>query len=196
MNHILGSQPNYYDLTSNFLCRKTSQRLTGSIKIPLPVYLKWKYKLSLSLLVWNLDISYRHVPSGMVSKWPYLISQSDKVSSDWLRLWSNEKPKKLKTIYSDFLTNWTDTLICFFYVTHFIFLTIAKCKSLNDENATHWTLYIIQIVYEISLTSSVLGTDLSFLRSKVIQGQNFSIGWTKKFEKFWNFWFVKIFTFT
>ena len=66
---------NHINLTSNFSCRKTSLRLTGSIKIPLPVYLKWKYKLSLSLLVWNLDLSYRHVPSGMVSKWRSLIGQ-------------------------------------------------------------------------------------------------------------------------
>ena len=87
----------------------------------------------------------------------------------YVNIW---KPYQLKTIYSDFLTNWTDTLICFFYVTHFAFLTIAKFKSLSDGKATHWTLYIIQIVYEISLTSSVLGTD--FIYHKICA--NFRVG--------------------
>ena len=72
-------------------------------------------------------------------------------------------------------------------MTHFAFLTIAKFISLSDDKPTHWTLYIIQIVYEISLTSSVLGTDFIFRRILaeivIFESKNWKIStWSKKWK--------------
>ena len=71
---------------------------------------------------------------------------------------------ELNEIYTDFLTNWTDTMICLFYSSTFLAMCIQRYTTrLKPNEPAHWTLYIVQIIFEICLTAAVLGAFLTIL---------------------------------
>ena len=90
-----------------------------------------------------------------------------KISSDlnivkayWFGMWLYRiiTFPELGEIYTDFLTNWTDTMICFFYTSTFIVMCLARYSDrFRPNNKANWFLYCVQINYEICLSAAVLG---------------------------------------
>ena len=72
--------------------------------------------------------------------------------------------------YTDFLTNWTDTMICSFYMSTFTVMCISRYTNyLRPNDPAPWYLYLIQIIFEICLTAAVLGMVIKFLFVRVKQ---------------------------
>jgi len=124
--------------------------------------MKWKEKLSSTFkklretLRWKfLQIESDAIltPSFSANKWHLLIFRAILLAY-WLPIWIYRLATfhLLKEVYSDFLTNWTDTLICFYLLSvvllHFVDRTQFKINS--------YVAVIFQIIYEICLTASFL----------------------------------------
>ena len=63
--------------------------------------------------------------------------------------------------YEDFLWNWTDTVIMLYFLYSFL-ITLASFVLKNDTDNAKWFQYPLQLLYEISLSITMLSSLLYF----------------------------------
>ena len=76
------------------------------------------------------------------------------ISVYWVSIWIYRIVTfpTLNVIYSDFLTNWTDTCICFYFIgtlTILIYYSADSSENADFDTNAPWPCYIIQILYEL-----------------------------------------------
>ena len=121
----------------------------------------------------------------------YVVNLWEKLAY-WLGIWIYRIVTfpQLGEKYTDFLTNWTDTMICTFYMSTFTVMCISRyTNNLRPNDPAPWCLYFIQIVFEICLTAAVLGMGIKVLFVRIKKAQEQRFGQSGLFEShFRSFW--------
>lgn len=80
------------------------------------------------------------------------------ITAYWIGVWIYRVVTfpTLNEIYTDFLTNWTDTCICCYFISTTAILLYYAWKGSSANGNAPAVCYILQILYEICLTASIL----------------------------------------
>merc|ERR1712228_923249 len=95
----------------------------------------------------------------------------------WFSMWTyrlsqfraeNDFPRQ----YSDFLTNWNDTII-FLHLLYHLILLVSGIKNTNLDDPAPWYYYVHQLLYELALVLALLVTLVNYL---VLEDEDRDVG--------------------